>query len=274
MRRMTIVLATMLLAVSAYVATFGLWAAADVADRESFVESALVSFQREGSDDALGEVVAGKVIERFPALGLLRGPLSSLFSALITTEAFRPARVAVSEEIHAVVFEGEFEPVVIDLADYRDAVLASVGAISPDLADQIPEGAFSTFVIYDAGELPDASGAIGVVITLGWLSLVLALGLVALLVLSQRDASVFLLAIGAGLLGAAVALIVIVFVAGRYVGTAAPNDAYSVLGRNLYDVLVGPLRSRALAIGAIGVVMIGISVVARRVSNRWTSDQV
>lgn len=273
MRRMTIVLATMLLAVSSYVATFGLWAAADVADRESFVDSALVSFQREGSDDALGELVAGKVIERFPALGLLQGPLSSLFSALITTEAFRPARVDVSEQIHAVVIEGADGPVLIDLADYRDDVLASVQAISPDLADQIPDGAFSTFTIYDAGELPDASGAIGVVTTLGWLSLVLVLGLVGLLVLSQRNASVFLRAIGTGLAVAAAALFLIALVAGRYVGTAAPSDAYAVLGRNLYEVLVSPLRSRAVVIGVIGAVMLAVSWGVRRFSARSSVDQ-
>lgn len=264
MRRMTIVLSTMLLAVSAYTATFGLWVADDVADESAFVEAALISFGREGSDDALGTIVASKVVERFPALTLLGGGLSTLFSVLITTDAFLPLRVDVSEQIHGVVFEGVDAAVVIDLAEYRDEVLGSVAAISPELAERIPEGAFSTFVIYDPGELPDASGAVTVLGTLAWLSLVLALALVAVLVLVERDATVFLVAIGVALGIVALALGVIVIVARSLVGDAAPNDSYVVLGRNLYDVLVEPLVRRAVVMGAIGGVMIVVGVVGRR----------
>lgn len=274
MRRTTIVLATLLLVITAYAATFGLWMRADVADEEAFVDAALVSFQLEGSDDALGDLIAAEVVERFPSLILFEGGLATLFSLLITTEPFRPMRVDVSEQIHQVVLEGVPAPVVVDLADYRDEVLSSIAAISPDLAERIPDGAFTTFVIFDAGELPDASAPVRGVVILGWVSLALALALVALLVLAVRDATISFLAIGFALVVIALALVLITEIARGYVADTATNESYAVLGRNLFDTLVEPLTRRSLVIGGIGAVMIVVAGAIRLASGRRAAGQV
>lgn len=273
MRRITIVLATMLLAVTAYAATFGLWAAAEVADEDSFVESAIASFDRPGSDDALGEVVAIKVVERFPALSLFGGTLSSLFSALVTTDAFLPARADVSRQVYATMFEDASRPVVIDLADYREEVLESVAAIAPNLVELIPDAAFGTFVIFEAHELPDVSRAAGSMATLGWGALIVSLLIVSLLVLVPRDPAVSLLAIGIALMVVAAALWAIVTIASGYVGDAAPSQAYSVLAKNLYHVLVEPLVTRVRVIGVAGIVMTALGVTLGLRSGRTGTTQ-
>ena len=274
MRRTTIVLATVLLALTAFVATLGLWVRADVADEAAFVEAALVSFQAEGSDDALGELIAAKVVEGFPSLLIFQGGLETLFSLLITTDPFLPMRVDVSEQIHRVALDGESAPVVVDLAEYREEVLTSVAAISPELADRIPDGAFRTFVIFEEGDLTDSSTPVTVSVILGWLSLILALAIVGWLVLAVRDIPVSFAAIGVALVVAAVALLLFSVLGGDYVSDTASNASYAVLRRNLFDVLIEPLRWRALMIGGIGVVMIAVAVTVRLVGRRRVAGQV
>ncbi|HSJ71637.1 MAG TPA: hypothetical protein VLA29_08345 [Acidimicrobiia bacterium] len=262
MRRTIIVFAALLLAASSFAAMFGLWAESRVVDRAAFVESSLVSFGSPGSDEALGEVMASKVVDRYPALSLFESVLRVIFSALVATEEFAPALDEVANEVHDAVIGGTGQPIVIDLAVYEDAIVGSVTALSPELAALIPPEVFTTFVVFDADEVPDASGAANALVAVAWVSVVIAVAMVLLIMLYARDAALAFAAIGGALMIAALGIGVMVPLGRDAAGTSTTSDAYRVLSRNLYDVLVQPLTARALLVGLAGAAMLVVAAVA------------
>lgn len=273
MRRTIVVLASMLLAAAALAASLGSWATHHIVDERAFVDAALESFQSDGSDDALGELVAAKVVERSSDLAPFEPALATLLAALITTDPFAPLRVGVSGQIHAAVLDGERGPVVVDLGDHRSEILSSVSAISPELADRIPDDAFSTFVIFERDALPDASGPAEFIVAVGWISIIAVVVLVVLLVLVSRSVVTSFVAIGTALVVPALVTAMVVTVARGTIDAAAPNGAYAVLGRNLFDVLVGPMVGRAWLMGIIAAVMVGAALVVGVTKRRRTAGQ-
>lgn len=261
-RRTIIVFAALLLAASSFAAMFGLWAESRVVDREAFVESSLVSFGSPGSDEALGEVMASKVVDRYPALALFEGVLRAIFSALVATDEFAPALEDVANEVHAAVIGGTGQPIVIDLAVYEDAIVGSVIDLSPDLAALIPADVFTTFVVFDADEIPDASAAADALVAVAWASVVVAVAMVVLIMLYARDGALAFAAIGGALVIAALGIGLIVPLGRDAAGTSTTSDAYLVLSRNLYDVLVQPLTARAVLVGLAGTAMLIVALVA------------
>lgn len=261
-RRTIIGLATLLLAASSFAAMFGLWAESRVVDREAFVESSLVSFGSPGSDEALGEVMAAKVVDRYPALTLFESVLRVIFSALVATEEFAPALDEVANEVHAAVIGGTGQPIVIDLAVYEDAIIGSVTSLSPELAGLIPAEVFTTFVVFDADEIPDGSAAADVLVAVAWIAVVVAVAMVLLIMLYARDGAVAFAAIGAALVMAALGIGVMVPLGRDIAATSTTSDAYRVLSRNLYDVLVQSLEARAVFVGLTGAAMLVVAIVA------------
>jgi hypothetical protein len=261
-RRTIIGLATLLLAASSFAAMFGLWAESRVVDREAFVESSLVSFGSPGSDEALGEVMAAKVVDRYPALTLFESVLRVIFAALVATEDFAPALDEVANEVHAAVIGGTGQPIVIDLAVYEDAIIGSVTSLSPELAAVIPAEVFTTFVVFDADEIPDGSAAADVLVAVAWVSVVVAVAMVLLIMLYARDGAVAFAAIGGALVMAALGIGVMVTLGRDTTATSTTSDAYRVLSRNLYDVLVQSLEARAVFVGLTGAAMLLVAVVA------------
>ncbi|MFO7699644.1 MAG: hypothetical protein R6W79_03430 [Acidimicrobiia bacterium] len=262
MRRTIIGLATLLLAASSFAAMFGLWAESRVVDREAFVESSLVSFGRPGSDEALGEVMAAKVVDRYPALTLFESVLRVIFSGLVATEEFAPALDEVANEVHAAVIGGTGQPIVIDLAVYEDAIIGSVMSLSPELAGLIPAEVFTTFVVFDADEIPDGSAAANVLVVVAWIAVVVAVAMVLLIMLYARDGAVAFAAIGAALVMAALGIGVMVPLGRDIAATSTTSDAYRVLSRNLYDVLVQSLEARAVFVGLTGAAMLVVAIAA------------
>ena len=267
-RRTIIGLATLLLAASSFAAMFGLWAESRVVDREAFVESSLVSFGSPGSDEALGEVMAAKVVDRYPALTLFEGVLRVIFAALVATEEFAPALDEVANEVHAAVIGGTGQPIVIDLAVYEDAIIGSVTSLSPELAGLIPAEVFTTFVVFDADEIPDGSAAADVLVAVAWIAVVVAVAMVLLIMLYARDGAVAFAAIGGALVMAALGIGVMVTLGRDIAATSTTSDAYRVLSRNLYDVLVQSLEARAVFVGLTGAAMLVVAVVARSAQRR------
>ena len=200
MRRYIIVLAATILAGSTFAAAVGLWVDAEVVDEDAFIASSLESFAVEGSYDAIGASMAAKVIDAYPSLGLLQATLETLFAALVATEPFEPLLVDVATQVYEVAVDGSGNPIVIDLAEYRDVVLASLAAIAPDLAARVPPGVFTSFELFTADELPDASFQIDAMTTVGWIAVVVAMAMVVLLVMFLRRGRLALGSIGTALL--------------------------------------------------------------------------
>jgi hypothetical protein len=267
-RRSIIVLATIILAGSTFAAAVGLWVDAEIADEDAFVASSLESFSVEGSYEAIGTSMATKVIDAYPSLELLGATLETLFAALVATEPFEPLLADVATQVYEVAVDGSGAPVLIDLAEYRDVVLESLAAISPDLAARVPAGVFTSFELFGAGELPDASLQIDAMTAVGWLAVVVAMAMVVLLVLFLRRGRLALGSIGAALLVGAGSVAVFIPLGRLAAGWTFTNEAYLVLSQNLYDTLVIPLWQRAWIIGGAGLVLVGIAAVGSVTSSR------
>ena len=268
MRRTIIVVASLLLAVSVYVADFALWASRAVIDQEAFVASAVTSFGAEGSDEALGSIITDKVVERYPALVLFEGPLGSVFAGLVRTPAFAPALRDVSLQVHEVVVGGAELPVTIDLGEYREVVLGAVAAFSPALASQVPEDVFGTFTVFDAGDIPDASArardAERVAVAAVALAMLIAVGLVMYL----RNGTAWLTAVGLAILAAGAATVLIVPAARSLSSMAIADEAYRVLTLNLYDEVVRGLLVRGVLLIIAGASMVLVALASLGLSRR------
>jgi len=257
-----IVVASLLLAMTVYAANFALWADKEVVDSDAFVESAMESFTREGSYRALAEIMTEKVVAKYPSLTLLEPTLLSMFSGLVATSPFEPALEDVSLQIHTAVIGGAPAPIVLDIGEYRDLLVTAVSLVSPSLADQIPEELFSSFRVFDQGELPDVSSAATRAAAFGWISLGMAIVLAVLLMLVLGSARRWLIACGSALVLGALATAAIIPLARASANSTVENAAYRVLGTNLYDSLVESLAFRTWILGVVGVAFLGIGMVA------------
>ncbi len=271
MRRIIIVLGTLVLAMSIYAANFAFWARDDVIDEEAFVDAAMTSFTLEGSYNALGEIITSKVIDRYPSLVIIEGTLVSLFTAVAAAEPFTPALEDVSSQVHAVVVDGVRDPITIDLAPYRDLVVSAVGSFSPEFANQIPADVFRTFVVFEADELPDASRATRSSDRFAVAALVVAVTLASVLVLYLRDVGLSLVVLGSALVLGAAATSVIIPLARRSADLVTTSPAYQTLAGNLYDELVSSLAARAWILGAAGLVVFAVGGLISLASRRPAS---
>lgn len=267
-RRSIIVLAAIILAGSTFAAAVGIWVDSEIADEEAFVSSSLDSFAAEGSYDALGTAMATKVVGVYPSLSLLESTLGTLFAALVATEPFEPLLVDVSAQVYEVSIEGSGEAVLVDLAQYEELVLDSLGAISPELAARVPAGVFTTFELFAPGELTDASSQVELVTAIGWFAVVLAMTMVVLLVLFLRSGRLAATSIGIALAAGAGAIAAFIPIGRTAARDAVTNEAYAVLSGNLYDALVIPLWHRAWLIGGVGLVLIGAGVIGSAARSR------
>ena len=263
MRRIIIVVGTLVLAMAIYAANFAFWAEDAVIDEEAFVDAAMTSFTREGSYPALGEIITAKVIASYPSLVVIEGTLVSLFASVAAAEPFQPALEDVSSQVHAVIVDGDRAPITIGLAPYRDLVVSSVGAFSPGLAEQIPSDLFTTFVVFESDELPDASRATRSADRFAYAALVIAVGLAAVLILYLRDVGLSLIVLGVSLVMGAAATSIVIPLARRGAGVVTTSPAYQTLAGNLYDELVSSLASRAWILGAAGLIVFAVGGLIR-----------
>jgi hypothetical protein len=267
MRRPVIVAATILLAFSTFVAVVGVWTGATVTNRDAFVDSAVASFGLDGSSEALGVVMADKVVDAYPALTVLESGFAALFGSIIISEPFQPLLVEVSNQVHEVAIAGSNTAVVVDLSGYEDAVVRSLGVLAPDLATRIPSEVFGSFELFAPGELADASGGLSDAVAVGWLAVALSVMLVMTLVVVPRNGVVALIAIGGALVIGALATAVTIPIVSETLRVAVTDDAYRVLGRNLYASLVLPLSQRAWMITGIGAMMVLLGIVGWAVAS-------
>ena len=155
MRRTIIVLTSLLLAASVYVAHIGWWLQSEVVDRSSFVPTALASFEGEGSSGAIGSIVAARMVEAYPALRIVGSGLGSVLGDILATPPFEPALEGAAVDLHDRMLGGDTSAIVIDLADYEREIAEAVGDVSPALLALIPNGFYREYTLFAAGAVPD-----------------------------------------------------------------------------------------------------------------------
>ena len=254
MRTALIAVITLLLAMSVYVVVFGSWMSGDVADRPAFVASAVESFELDGSYEAIGNTVAERIGDEFPALGLVDA--AGIFTVLFATEPFQPMLEGVAVDIHARLFDGAPGPVVVDLAEYRELIVSTVGTISPGLVDLLPADLFRSYVLFEAGRVPDIADQADTIAAAAWIALIAAVALCVILVLVVRTSSTVLFVVGIASILAAAAGFLIVPVGSASLVATIQDPEYLVLARNMYDVVTADLTRRVTIVGLLGVIFI------------------
>ena len=273
MRRSLIAVVTLLLAMSAYVLVFGSWMRSDVADRGAFVAAALESFELPGSYRALGVAVADRVTEEFPAFGLIDANFDSLFAVLLATEPFQPLLEDVAVDIHARLFDGVQGPVVVDLAEYEEVILRTVAAISPGLVDLLPEDFFRSYVLFEAGQVPDIAAESDAISAASWVAIVAAVVLGMILILVVRTVPTIFFSVGIALLLAAAAGLLLVPAGDAALDTTIQDPEYLVLAQNMFDVITDGLLRRATIVGLAGLVIVIVGALVWLAQRRPVSAQ-
>lgn len=262
MRQFGIVIATVFVSTGIFWGNLGIWFQSEVADEEAFVRSAMLSFEQPGSYDAMGEIVAQKMLQEYPAIVLLGDSFGSLMGTLLATEPFEPALEAVSRDLHDRLFNGTDAPVVIDLAEYEEVILAAITIAAPGLVDLIPDGVFRTYVIFEADNIPDLASE---AVAMRWTAIAaVVIGIVAAVAMVALTRSMWELiaGVGAALLLAGGGTALAVSMTRETVRALTTNEAYRVVGLNLYDVLVYPLQRSAVFLVLVGAALALAAVVS------------
>jgi TRAP-type uncharacterized transport system fused permease subunit len=260
-RRLTIVLATLLLALMLYIVNMGVWVNRNVLDTETFVETAVSSLQVESSREAVARIIVDRLAEDSFLVLLIEGPLVSLFTELLDSPRFEVVLVTVGERLHAQVIEGGGEAIDVELGVIESLVRNPLRVLAPDLEASIPGGFFDSVTIVEEGRLPDASPYVAIARAMTIAATVVALALVVMIISLTRPARFSLVALGiaVALSGLATSWLV---PGGRSLTIEAADDPnIEILIANLYDALAVSLKSQSRAVLAIGLLMVVAGVV-------------
>lgn len=259
-RRTIIVVTTLLLAASVYLASFGFWMRSEVVDVDAFTASALESFALPGSYDAIGEIIADKVVAEYPVLRFVRSNLASLLGSLLATDPFEPALTVIAVDIHDRLFGDVRTAVIIDLGEYEEVILEGLEANAPGLIPLLPSDVFRQYTLFDTDEIPDLSAnadRVWAATLFAAMSMIVA---ILLLVVLVRPWTTSAIAIGVALMLASLVTLVVKPLASGAMRVTITDDAYRVLAVSLFEVVSGSLMARAGVIGVGGAVLASIGL--------------
>ena len=262
MRRLTIVLATLLLALMLYVVNMGVWVNRNIVDTETFVETTVSSLQTESSRIAVAEIIVEELATDRPIVLLLEQALVDLFAAILGTQEFEVVLVNVGELLHARIIDGGDEAIESDLTSIEEQVRAPLRLIAPELDALIPSDFFDSVAIIDAEKLPDASPYVAIANLTTAAAAVVALALGFLIVSLSVPRTFSIVMIGTAIAAAAFSTSWLV-PGGRNLSIGIADDPdVEILIANLYDALAVSLnsQSRLLAAAGIAIIMVGIVV--------------
>ncbi len=273
MRRLTIVFATLLLALMLYVVNMGIWVNRNIVDTETFVETTVSSLRTESSRIAVAEIIVDELAVDRPVVLLLEDPLIELFAAILETPEFEVVLTNVGVLLHATIIDGDDGAIQSDLTSIEDLVRAPLRVIAPELDALIPTDFFDSVAIIDADELPDASPYVAVARFTTIAAAIVALALVFLIVSLSRPRRFSLVMVGSAVTLAALSTSWLV-PGGRNLSIGIADDPQvEILIGNLYDALAVSLRSQSRLVAAAGIAVIMVGIVVSEWGRRPDSEE-
>lgn len=240
---------------SVYLVNFGLWMQSDVTDPDAFTATAIESFALPGSYEALGEIVADKVVGEYPALTFVRSNLASLMASMLATEPLEPALVVVAEDVHDRLFEGTATAVVIDLADYEDIIIEGLEGTGTGLVSLLPSGVFRQYTLFDAGEIPDLSAEADRIWAITMISVASAVVAIVVLAVVGSRWTESVMAVGIALMLASLVTFIVRPLATGVMRVSVTDADYRVLAVNFFETASSGLVVSTALIGAIGLLL-------------------
>ncbi|MFV1969794.1 MAG: hypothetical protein ACC683_02190 [Acidimicrobiia bacterium] len=267
MRSPIAILLAALLGVLIYVGNFAWWFDREVVHPEDFVDSAVVALGREDSREAMSRLIVVRFLDEYPFLIVVESNLVGMFSDLLTTPALGEVARFVAADVHEAIVTGNQDAIVIDLANYRDVIMAPLEAVAPRLADLVPDGWFFSIEVIEAGALPDLSLYAQWISTVLFMAIVGAVALTAFLLwfVKRRGVGVALVGVAFMLSGFASALLV---PGGRWLTIRkVDRQSVEVLVTNTYNEF-----TRSLLLSAAVLVLIGLGLVAIGIA-MWSAHE-
>ena len=260
MKNLVAVLIAVLLSALIYLGNFSWWLDAQVIDPDAFGDETVTALNQESSRIAMGELIVERLVDELPLLIVLKSNLASLFSELLASPALKEVLALVASEIHDRVVTGSDEAVVVDLGEYREAILEPIEAVAPRLVSLVPQDWFTTVVVLDEGSLPDLSRQARWAETVKYLSIVGALVLAVLLLRFVKRRGLGVALVGMAFLLAGFATAVLVPGAKAMALARAQNQSVETIISNTYDQFTGHLKVSALVFALVGAGLIAIGV--------------
>lgn len=268
MRRLTIVLATVLLGLMLYLVNMGVWVNRNLIDTETFVETTVSSLQTESSRFAVAAIIVDELATDQPLVLLMQSPLVDLFAAILETPQFEVVLTNVSTLLHVRIVDGHGAAIESDLRSIEDLVRAPLRTIAPDLDALIPSNFFDSVTIIEADKIPDASPYVAVAQFATVTASLVALALVFMIVALSRPKRFSLIPIGIAIAVSALSTSWLV-PGGRSLTIGfAEEPNVEVLIANLYDALAISLRSQSRFVAAAGIAMIMFGMVLHELKRR------
>lgn len=131
------------------------WFEREVVQPERFAGSTAVALGTEDSRDAMGQLIVDRLVNGYPLLIIVESNLVGMFSDLLATPALGKVVTSVGVDVHKAIVTGNSDAIVINLEEYRDSILIPIEAISPQLAELVPQDRFVSIEVLEPGRLPD-----------------------------------------------------------------------------------------------------------------------
>lgn len=208
----------------------------------------------------MGELIVERLVDEFALLIVLKANLANLFTELLASPALEEVLVFLAGEIHDRIMTGSDEAIVVDLGDYRDAILGPIEAVAPRLAALVPQGWFTTVVVLEDNSLPDLSRQARWAGPVKYLSIIGAVILAVLLLRYVKRRGMGVALIGMAFLLAGFATAVLVPGAKVIALARAESPAVETIISTTYDQFTGYLKASALVFALIGAGMIALGV--------------
>jgi hypothetical protein len=260
LRMLVSVAASVLVAALIYLGNFSWWLDTQILDADEFVDVTVTALSQESSREAMGELIADRLVDEFPLLIILESNLTGLFAELLATPELEEVLASIATEIHYRIVTGTDDPIVVDLVDYREVILGPIEAVAPRLAALVPDDWFTSVEVLGEGSLPDLSRQARWVGSVKFLSILGAL-VVALLLLQfvkRRGLGFSLIGMAFLLAGVATAALV---PGGEILALAqAENRSVEVIISNTYDLFTTHLKVSSLVFALIGVALVATGI--------------
>lgn len=236
-----------------------LYLRAEVFDARAFGDRATSALEDEHVRTVVSKEVVTGLIERADSdLIQARPLLESVIAGALDTGAFKSVFRKAAEQTHNLLFEREKGSVVLDLADAGVVAVSAVKAVAPAVAQKIPEDVEPGLIKLSersfATRFLNAAETIrGLGLILPILALLCLIGSILVAVGDRRAA----IARAGGALAATGALLVIALLAMKAIVVSQAGGDADLRGAvgAAWDSFFGDLRTWALAVGGLGVVL-------------------
>jgi hypothetical protein len=229
----------------------------ELLEEEGFADRAVVAVRDPQVRATIADQTVALALDLEPDLLSARPLLASAVRGAIATPAFERLVRLAAINAHRVLFDEEDPTIAVDIADAAELIVPAVRSVDPELAEELPARLRAPLATLDRRDF--ASDTIELAEKVRFLAVILPLLGVVLLgacVWLSEDQGLALRR--APLAVAAAAALVLLMIA-----LAEPDATSRVKGLNLgqandaiddaWDALVGPLRTEALAVGAVAL---------------------